>query len=296
MEPFTERLARLADMSAEELDALEAELVAAFDAADEAGDVDTMQGIADALDQVRAEKAKRPEGGGEEAAPAAEVPAAPAEVAATAGEPSPPPPAEPTEEPTPVEGEPEPITEPSAETPEGAEPTGVDVDVNVDASDTQTTSEGEDAKEEDTVAEVTRDEVPDRNKPTVTSTASPVVIRAGGDIPGITAGTELADMDAVVEAITRKVNTMRGISGDGEYIVVASMRSEDEIPEDHVLRPRRRRRQQPQDQGTHLRPRRPNPRSLDRRRLVCAQGSHLRRAHDRDREPPSAGRPPHLLR
>jgi hypothetical protein len=37
--------------------------------------------------------------------------------------------------------------------------------------------------------------------------------------------------------MTRKVNTMRGITGDGEYIVVASFRNEDEIPDARTLRP-----------------------------------------------------------
>ena len=61
MDQFADRLARLADLSPEELDALETELVAAFDQADSAGDVDLMQQLADALDTVRAAKtARRP--------------------------------------------------------------------------------------------------------------------------------------------------------------------------------------------------------------------------------------------
>ena len=79
MENFSERLSTLPDLSDEELDALETEMVAAFDSADEAGDVDSMQALADGLDEVRAEKTRRSEG-----APAEAPAAAPAEVAASA--------------------------------------------------------------------------------------------------------------------------------------------------------------------------------------------------------------------
>ena len=208
MEPFTERLARLGELSPEELDALEQELVTAFDAADEAGDVDTMQSIADALDQVREERQRRPEGGAEAAPAAPAAPAAaPAPAAASGAEVQ-------VESETPPVPDPEPDPEP---VPEPKEP---EVEIK-----------------EETVAEVTRDEVPDRNKPLVTAESNLVTIRAGGDIPGITAGSELADMEDVVDAMTRKVNTMRGISGDGEYIVVASMRVEEDVPDERLLRP-----------------------------------------------------------
>src|SRR6187399_3048841 len=81
MDEFAERLARLTELSADELAALEGELVAAFDAADQSGDVETMQQLADALDQVRAALAEA-SGGGE--APPEEAP--PAEVAASGAE------------------------------------------------------------------------------------------------------------------------------------------------------------------------------------------------------------------
>ena len=81
MENFTERLTTLPDLSDEELDALEQEMVAAFDAADEAGDVDTMQALADGLDEVRAEKTRRSETGAPAEAPA-EAPAAAASASA----------------------------------------------------------------------------------------------------------------------------------------------------------------------------------------------------------------------
>ena len=85
---------------------------------------------------------------------------------------------------------------------------------------------------------VTMQDVPDANKPVpVAAAAIPFTITAGGDIPGVTSGQRLADMDEVIDALTRKINAMRGVGGDGEYVVVASIRrEEDAIDEDKMLR------------------------------------------------------------
>ena len=49
-------------------------------------------------------------------------------------------------------------------------------------------------------------------------------------------GQRLADMDEVIEAMTKKINAMRGVSGDGEYVVVASLRrDEDSVDEDKIF-------------------------------------------------------------
>lgn len=77
MDQFEDRLSKLGDLAEEELAALEQELVAAFDAADSAGDISTMSMIADHLDTVRGEKERRT-GSAEEVAPEA-----PAEMAAS---------------------------------------------------------------------------------------------------------------------------------------------------------------------------------------------------------------------
>lgn len=187
MEQFAERLSQLADLSDEDLNTLESELVEAFDAADASGEVESMQGMADSLDQVRAEMEKR-KGGTE--APAEEAPdesmAASAEV------------------------------ETVTETDEEVTPTN-------------------DPKE-DEVSDLTADEVPEENKPEAVQAAAPI-IRVGGDVPGFTAGAELSSMDQVVDALTAKVNSMRGIGGDGEHVLVASIRHESEIPEARTLRP-----------------------------------------------------------
>ena len=53
MDEFNDRLERLSELSPDELTALIDEMVAAFDAADTAGDLDLMQKLADALDKAR---------------------------------------------------------------------------------------------------------------------------------------------------------------------------------------------------------------------------------------------------
>lgn len=237
MDEFADRLARLAELSPEELQALEQEMTAAFDAADAAGDVATMQALADALDQVREALANA--SGGEEAAPAAppggETVAASAETeeeqvptddtentddTPVASDATPEEPEEPTEE-SGDEESPEPADTPdeSAEQPEGEAPS--------------TTSE-----EEDVAKDVTNADVPDAHKPVPAVASAPYVITAGGDVPGITAGQSLSDMDEVIEAMSRKVNAMRGVSGGGEHVIVASFRRdlEAEYGEDRMLR------------------------------------------------------------
>lgn len=255
MEAFSERLARITDLSPEELDALETELISAFDAADTDGDVDLMQELADALDQVRAAKAST----GEEApadmpaaepvaasgdpvdapadvpvaAPEDEVPEdAPAEQPAPAAAPEAPEvPADPANPEAPVvDGDPE---VPAEDAPEAATAEGEDPDAPAPA-------DGDTPEEEDTVAEITSDAVPEENRPdddALQASAPAPVIRVGGDVPGFTAGAELADFDQAIEAITSKVNSMRGIGGDGEHVLVASIRFEDEVPEERTLRP-----------------------------------------------------------
>lgn len=253
MDQFAEQLANLAELSDEELAALESQVVEAFDAADAEGDVAAMEQLANALDAVRQEATSR--AGGEaapaEAAPPAQMAASgdesledttpPAEDEGQKGEPGAPP-AEPTEpSPTPDEGGgvEAPPAEPAPAPPEEApapEPPAEEVPAEAGTESTEGAP-----SEEDTVgdARVTRENVPAGHEPQLDAVAaSPgYVIRAGGDIPGVTAGSELATMDDVVDAMTRKVNTMRGVSGDGEYIVVASFRNEDEVPDSRTLRP-----------------------------------------------------------
>lgn len=295
MDQFTERLARLAELSDEELASLEEELVVAFDAADEAADLDGMQSLADAIDSIRAEKESR--NPVEEVA--AEAPAEPMveefpeELAASAtdGEPEAEEPAldetpEPavtadavTEETTTVSDETpneeapaETVAEaeevaapeaPEAEveteiTPEAPAEEVVEVEPEAEAadaeageesaeSDDQSTAEAPEAEatnatdvveesEEQVAEEITAEDVPEANLP-VAAAARQYTIRAGGDIPGVTAGSELSGMDDVVEAMTKKVNAMRGFGGDGEHIIVASFAYEENATDERTLRP-----------------------------------------------------------
>jgi hypothetical protein len=304
MENFSERLSTLPDLSDEELDALEVEMVAAFDAADEAGDVDTMQALADGLDEVRAEKTRRTE-----TAPAEAPAAAPAEVAASATsttsatdatvtplaatglgaespenqigtppgeapapapqaeqqpapeppaepqpEPQPEPPAEPAPEPAPAPEEPpaepapepepapaEPASEPAPEeqpaepAPEG-EPAPEEEQPPAEGEPAPETASATTEQENNSVdIEVTASDVPEENDPVAAPAERPNVILAGGDIPGYTAGSELTDMEQVAEAFAAKVNSIRGIAGDGEHILVASIRNREHATEDQTL-------------------------------------------------------------
>lgn len=82
---------------------------------------------------------------------------------------------------------------------------------------------------------ITAEDIPEAHS--VTATAGPVVtIRAGGDIQGITAGSELSGMPGIVDAFQRKLKTMRAVNVDGEPVIVASLKNEDEVPEGRYLR------------------------------------------------------------
>jgi hypothetical protein len=216
VEAFAERLARLSELSPDELSALEQEIVAAFDDADTSGDVETMQSLADALDALREEQAKRGAPDEAESDAAAQAEPMPEPVAADGA---------PAEQPA--------AAAPAAETPPATTETETPAAVPAAEGAPEATMEG------DTVGDVkvTAEDVPEGHQPQAVAASAPnYVIRAGGDIPGITGGSVLEDMDAVVDAMTRKVNTMRGVGGDGEYVVVASIRSEEEIPEERMLR------------------------------------------------------------
>lgn len=298
MEQFEERLARLNELSDDELAALEQEMVAAFEAADSAGDVETMQAIADALDTVRDARSNK-------TAPATEQPVAASAAPDENGENSteedapsddgeeaevPTPDNESTEPEVPAEETPEveapeasteeatpaeETTEESATEPEAAEASAEEAPESVPAEEapaaeepateteeepvpvpasaatdteeapaSETTEEAPTASDEAVTEEseseesvdtnLTAEDVPEDNQPTPAVPA--VTIRAGGDIPGTTAGSSLPDMDAVVQALTDKVNSLRHTRGDGQKIVVASMSVEEDPPEERVLR------------------------------------------------------------
>lgn len=232
MEQFQERLSRLAELSVEELNELEAEVTAAFDAADAEADLESMQALADALDEIRqAKSAKSSESAAQ--APVEEV--EPAMAASAEPEPAA------TPESTPIAAPEQP--EDTTDQPEQPEPLEPAVEPDEQLAEQSETTPAEDAPsdapttedKEQPVTDITAADVPEENAPVVAS-ARPQIIRAGGDIPGVTAGAPLDDMDAVVDALTRKIGSMRGVTGDGEHIVVASIMPDGEPPEERVLR------------------------------------------------------------
>ena len=77
-------------------------------------------------------------------------------------------------------------------------------------------------------------EAPADRRPTVQTSAAPVAITAGADIPGYTAGSELTDMNAVAEAMAKRLHGLRRVNGgDGEQHIVASITTK--FPEERVL-------------------------------------------------------------
>jgi hypothetical protein len=63
---------------------------------------------------------------------------------------------------------------------------------------------------------------------------APVAITAGADIPGYTAGSPLESMDAVAEAMAKRLHALRRVNGgDGEQHIVASLTTS--FPEERTL-------------------------------------------------------------
>ena len=78
-------------------------------------------------------------------------------------------------------------------------------------------------------------EVPADRRPAARELApAPVAITAGADIPGYTAGSSLESMDAVAEAMAKRIHTLRRVNGgDGEQHIVASITTQ--FPDERTL-------------------------------------------------------------
>jgi hypothetical protein len=77
-------------------------------------------------------------------------------------------------------------------------------------------------------------EVPADRRPVAQVSAAPVAITAGADIPGYTAGSPLDSMDAVAEAMAKRIHSLRRVNGgDGEQHIVASITTQ--YPEERTL-------------------------------------------------------------
>lgn len=78
-------------------------------------------------------------------------------------------------------------------------------------------------------------EIPAENAVPATQVAgTPITITAGADIPGVSAGSELPNLTAVADALTKRIHAMRKTSGgDGEQLTIASFSTQ--YPEDRIL-------------------------------------------------------------
>ena len=77
-------------------------------------------------------------------------------------------------------------------------------------------------------------EVPADRRLISQSSAAPVAITAGADIPGYTAGSPMNDMSAVAEAMSKRLHGLRRVNGgDGEQHIVASITTS--FPEERTL-------------------------------------------------------------
>jgi hypothetical protein len=227
---IAEAFAKLTELTPAELADLRRQLNDAFTAADDADDVDAMATLADQFDAVRARIAE----------PSAPPPVAEPVVDAK--------PAEPV-----AEAKPEPVIEAPAAVTEVT--TTVPETINVPATEattsnpvTETTAPAAEVTsitpETPAAAEVqeglpvaasasTTVTVPPGAEPIVASTATNRVY-AGHGISGFTAGTEITDFATFGEALATRINSlMRLNGGDGEQIVVASVKAP--APEDRTL-------------------------------------------------------------
>ena len=77
-------------------------------------------------------------------------------------------------------------------------------------------------------------EVPADRRMETKESVAPVAITAGADIPGYTAGSSLDSMDAVAEAMAKRLHGLRRVNGgDGEQHIVASLTTS--YPEERTL-------------------------------------------------------------
>jgi hypothetical protein len=212
---FQGDLDRLADLSDDELRALEQSITDAFDAADSGGDDSSAAALADALDQVRNEIAQR-----SEAPPATPV---------AASVDSPDGPAENTDPPAaenPAPGQTSPDAPPPAETAEGQPQT--------QPSDSSPSDQGETTPVTTTTVEVTEPQVPEGREPVLASSSFQTAIVAGAAIQGMDSGQQFKDLAELSKKMSLRVQQLQSTGGDGEHVLVASVRAD--IPEDKFLR------------------------------------------------------------
>lgn len=270
MDRIKQMLDTIAELSDDQITELQTAIVSEFDAVEGSDPtpetVETMTALADMLDTVRNE-AKRREAQAEElAARAAEATnRVKGELMADGDmEEETPSEEEMPEEQMPAEEEYEkkPMTEAStveevatelstetetiaeaATDPEAAEDTAADAPAEAEASTQEITTalEVEQEGQEATMTAAANEEgqdvsfqAPADRAPIQVREVAPVVITAGADIPGYTAGAEMSDANDIAEAMVSRLHGLRRVKGgDGEQHIVASITTK--YPESRVL-------------------------------------------------------------
>ena len=109
-------------------------------------------------------------------------------------------------------------------TEETAEFAAADETASVQVTETETTNQEAPVTAAADNADNLDIEVPADRRPVTQANAAPVAITAGADIPGYTAGSPLDDMNAVAEAMSKRLHSLRRVNGgDGEQHIVASL-------------------------------------------------------------------------
>jgi hypothetical protein len=222
---YQDLLANIAQLSNEELAGLETQIAAAFQAADEADDMDGMTAAADAKDQVEAEAQKRGvtlndpdmDGDNDESTSPTDNPDAALDIAASADAPAPT-----ATEPAPEGDEPAPAEPAEGETPEGGEPAA---EPDTDTPDVDNPAEATAEADNEEEAKVDTPSVPEDRQPQPVPVAASNVVVAAADVADVSAGQPFTDRNQFVQAMVDKIGALRDAEGRGEHARVASVKA-----------------------------------------------------------------------
>lgn len=103
----------------------------------------------------------------------------------------------------------------------GAEPEAPAEDQTPDETGAVAAAEADQPQEE---TAVDAPAVPANRQPLPVAVAASTIV-AGADVPGVSAGMPITDKRTFVQAMTDKINALRGARGDGEQVIVASVRA-----------------------------------------------------------------------
>jgi hypothetical protein len=123
--------------------------------------------------------------------------------------------------------------------PEGTEEAVVeaDTDTATEASTETPEAQTEQKEQEAPVTAAASEEAfeaPADRRPAARTSAAPVAITAGADIPGYTAGSSVDNMKEVAELMAKRLHSLRRVNGgDGEQHIVASLTTQ--FPEERTL-------------------------------------------------------------